>query len=331
MIYTDRIYGRIKIKEPVILELIASPSLQRLKGVGQAGYSSLYFQLHHSKGADFSRFEHSLGVFILLKKYGASLEEQIAGLLHDISHTAFSHTADYIFPAGSPTKHNYQDKIHEKFVKISEIPQILARHQIDIDYILDEKNFPLKEKPLPDLCADRLDYSLRNSVTYQVSSKKQVNYFLKNLLAINKQWVFKNFVSAKKYGTLFLKLNSIHYAGFPTAVMFQTTADVLKRALQKGYLIKKDLFTTDQAVLKKIKKHLKKDQKLRLLYDRMTGKVKVRNNPRDYDVATVLKSRIIDPLFKSNGKIKRLSQTDKNWQKIIKKELVPKKYFIKFD
>lgn len=331
MIYTDRVYGRVKTEEPVVLELIKSPSLQRLKGIGQAGYSPLYFQLLSLKGSDFSRFEHSLGVFILLMKFGASSEEQIAGLIHDVSHTVFSHTADYIFDSGSPTNHDYQDKIHKDFVRNSEIPEILGKFGFDVDYILDETNFPLKEKPLPDLCADRLDYSLRNSVTYKVGSKKQVNYFLSHLTTINNLWVFKNFTSAQKYANLFYHLNTVHYAGFATAVMFQATADVLKYALEKKYVIKKDLFTTDQEVLRKIKKHLKVDPKLKLFYDRMAGKSKVKNNPQNYDVRTVLKSRIVDPLFKTNSKIKRLSQVEKNWAKIVSEESKPKEYFIWFE
>lgn len=331
MVYYDRIYGKVKIKEPVIVELINAPSLQRLKGIGQAGYSPLYFQLLNLKGSDFSRFEHSLGVFILLKKFGASLEEQIAGLIHDVSHTAFSHTADYIFDSGSPTNHDYQDKIHEEFVKNSEIPEILEKLGFVVDYILDETNFPLKENPLPDLCADRLDYSLRNTITYKAGTKNQVSYFLNFLTTIKNRWVFKNYQSAKKYAKLFYHLNTVHYAGFATAVMFQTTADVLKYALEKKYIVKKDLFTTDQDVLRKIKKHLKADPKLKLFYDWMTGKTKVKNNRRNYNVRTVLKSRVVDPLFKTNDEIKRLSQVDQNWAKIVREELKPKEYFLRFE
>jgi hypothetical protein len=73
MYYEDTIYGNYEIQEPVILELINSPALQRLKGIDQAGYSHVYFP-----GIPRSRFNHSLGVYLLLKRYGASIEEQIA-------------------------------------------------------------------------------------------------------------------------------------------------------------------------------------------------------------------------------------------------------------
>jgi len=35
MLYTDPIYGDVEIQEPVILELINSPAIQRLQGIEQ--------------------------------------------------------------------------------------------------------------------------------------------------------------------------------------------------------------------------------------------------------------------------------------------------------
>jgi hypothetical protein len=64
MIYDDHIYGRVEIQEPVILDLINSPAMQRLKGINQAGYFHVYFP-----SIPRSRFDHSLGVYFLLKKY----------------------------------------------------------------------------------------------------------------------------------------------------------------------------------------------------------------------------------------------------------------------
>ena len=38
MTYQDRIYGEIEIETPVILELVNSKPIQRLKHIDQAGY-----------------------------------------------------------------------------------------------------------------------------------------------------------------------------------------------------------------------------------------------------------------------------------------------------
>ncbi len=76
MLITDALYGSFEI-DGVLEELILSEPVQRLKGIYQAGASFLV----NSKW-NISRFEHSIGVMLLIKKFGGSVEEQIAGLLH---------------------------------------------------------------------------------------------------------------------------------------------------------------------------------------------------------------------------------------------------------
>lgn len=126
MKYTDRVYGEFEITKPVILELINSQSLQRLKDIDQAGYRSLWVKPDVEVGEyDHSRFAHSLGVYLLLRKYDTQLEEQIAGLIHDVSHSAFSHCIDYVLDSGSETEHNHQDNLFADFIRKTEIPAII--------------------------------------------------------------------------------------------------------------------------------------------------------------------------------------------------------------
>jgi HD superfamily phosphohydrolase len=98
MKYIDRVYGEFEINESIILDLMESDALKRLKKIDQAGYRPAWVQpdLKISE-LDHSRFAHSTGVYLLLRQYNASLEEQISGLIHDVSHSAFSHCIDYVF------------------------------------------------------------------------------------------------------------------------------------------------------------------------------------------------------------------------------------------
>lgn len=306
------------------MELINSKTLQRLKDIDQAGYFEPHFP-----GCAHSRFEHSVGVYLLLKIYGAPLEEQIAGLIHDVSHSAFSHCIDYVLDDGSQKEQNHQDNVFEEFVRKSEIPEILGKYGFDLDYILDDKNFPLKERDLPDLCADRIDYSLRTAtVLRKIENGK---YFIDNLSAENGRWIFKNFESAEKYAELFLWLNTEYYAGLPSAVMFRTVGDYLRYALSQNYISEDDLYTTDRIVLEKIEPHLKTDSHLRLLFDRMNNKIGFKNDPNDYEAKIFCKSRLVNPLCWHEGKIKRLSDVKPSWNSVIERELKPKVYFVKFD
>ena len=111
MLIKDIVYGDVEIDEPVLIELINSDALQRLKHINQAGASKYIMP------KPVTRFEHCVGAMILLKRLGASLEEQIAGLLHDVPHTAFSHVIDFVFKTCKldylDKNHNYHEKHHE--------------------------------------------------------------------------------------------------------------------------------------------------------------------------------------------------------------------------
>ena len=150
----DRVYGKEEIKEQVLIDLISCKSVQRLRGLAQYGLPDRYY---HKK--NFSRYEHSIGVMIFLRQLGAYLNEQIAGLLHDVSHTSFSHIGDWIF--GTTKEENFQDLNHEKFLSDSDIPRILLLYNINPSYISKIDNFKLLERKRPELCADRIDFSLR--------------------------------------------------------------------------------------------------------------------------------------------------------------------------
>ena len=65
MIYYDTVYGEIEINEAVILDLMASEAMQRLRGVLQHGISGLI-----GITSPVTRFDHSVGVMILVRRLG---------------------------------------------------------------------------------------------------------------------------------------------------------------------------------------------------------------------------------------------------------------------
>jgi hypothetical protein len=324
MEHQDRVYGKVEITEPVILELINSPELQRLKEIDQAGYFEPY-----SPGSSQTRFEHSVGCYILLNKFGASLEEQIAGLIHDVSHSAFSHSVDYALSEGSEKEQNHQDNYFEEYVFKSGIPAILKKYGLDVDYVIHESNFPLQETLLPDLCADRIDYSFRGMLAYKISFDR-IGHIMENMTAQDGKWVFKDFDSAYEYANIFFRLNTDYYAAIETAVMFRRVGDYLKHALDKEYISKEDLYSTDRQVIEKTNKHLPEDEKLNIFWKRMNNGAGFENNPNDFDVEVYVKSRIVDPLCWHEEKIKRVSDIKPEWKGVVEKESKPKQYFIKF-
>jgi HD superfamily phosphohydrolase len=92
MEYGDTVYGSTSFTEPMILDLMQSGAIQRLRSVLQHGITAVL-----GISQPITRFEHSVGAMILVHRAGGSVCEQAAALMHDVSHTAFSHVADFVF------------------------------------------------------------------------------------------------------------------------------------------------------------------------------------------------------------------------------------------
>ncbi|USP73625.1 hypothetical protein yc1106_00899 [Curvularia clavata] len=154
----DEIHGEMLVHEPVLVELLQSPEVQRLRGICQYGVTSVL-----GLTPRVTRLEHSVGAMMVVRRVGGTVEEQIAGLLHDISHTVLSHDVDYAL--SKLGEESYHEIHKERYLEMTELPEILTRHQIDRK-VLDEDLFPLVEMPSPHLCADRLDYALRDGINF---------------------------------------------------------------------------------------------------------------------------------------------------------------------
>jgi len=198
----DSVYGVEEVNEPVLVELIKSQPMQRLKSVSQMGIPDKYHSIKN-----FSRYEHSVGVMILLKKLGANEKEQIAGLLHDISHTAFSHLIDWVIGKVGGDE-NFQDEQHKNFMNSKTLSKVLRKYKFNPEEIFNYKRFGLLERPIPMLCADRVDYSLREF------PKQEARFCINNLLVLDNKIVFKNKKAAKLFALNYLSIQENHWGGF---------------------------------------------------------------------------------------------------------------------
>lgn len=329
MKYVDTTYGEFDIDELVIVEILNSNFFQRLKDISQGGYGFENLFKNH-KIYQANRFEHSVGCYFLVKKFGAKLEEKVAALIHDISHTVFSHCIDYAL-SDFPERQDFQDNEFSKYVMKTDLPSIFIKYGLDLSYILDEKNFKLQESDLPDLCADRIDYSLRHFVQYSGFGLDKIKYFLDNLTVFNEKFVFKNKESALDFATSFMDLNRIYFSGKETAVMFFTNSNYIKHALEKEYIEYDDLFLTENFVIDKINKNLENDDKLKDLWLQMNSDMsKFIFDDNDFERKIVCKSRVVDPLFIDGDGLKRVSDVDENYKINAVKENKPKEYFVKY-
>lgn len=245
MIYQDRIYGSEKITEPVLLDLVASAPLQRLHGVLQHGVSALI-----GVTRDTSRFEHSMGVMLLVRRLGASLGEQIAALLHDVSHTAFSHVIDYVFDGHETQAYHEEHKL--PYVSTTDIPAILQRHGYHWLDFMHEDRFPLLEQAIPLLCADRLDYFLRDACDLGLAPGNEIARTLAHLDSHQGRMVVNDLEVARWLGYTFIQADKVSWANFREVGLYELAARAIRRGLQIGILVEADLWGTDRPAWEKL-------------------------------------------------------------------------------
>lgn len=225
-------------------ELMDSAVLKRLGRVHQSGGVFLVNPvLSHT------RLEHSIGVMLLIRQLGGSELEQIAGLLHDASHTAFSHVGDYVFENDSE---DYHEKIFEEFIKASEVPSILNKYGYNIEDII-HGVFPILEQPLPRLCADRLDYTLRDSMYGGLITRNEVLNFLRHLEIRDGIIIVDNEEHAVWINTIYERLNNEVFNRPLHQYANLELTRLIKDGLKTGFLTKDDLFKDDTFLLNKIR------------------------------------------------------------------------------
>ncbi len=236
-------YGEYEIHEPVLIELIESPQFQRLKHIHQYGTLKYVMPLEN-----YTRYEHSIGVFILLRNFGASLEEQIAGLLHDVSHTVFSHVGDHVFYSHGDNA--YQDDIHTWFINRSNLVQILEKYQYTADDI-NPKNgrHNMLDQKLPHLCADRIEYNIAGGIKRDLMTKEEGEAILADLHYENGKWYFEDPYFARILANMSLNMTINLWGSSLNGIIYFWTADAIKRGFDLGILTLDDFhFSTDDVV-----------------------------------------------------------------------------------
>jgi HD superfamily phosphohydrolase len=239
----DFLYGKVDLPK-VFEDLLNTLVMKRLAGVHQSGAIFLV-----NPDICHSRLEHAIGVALLIRSLGGSELEQIAGLLHDVSHTAFSHVGDYVF---ENLNENYHEEIFKEVILNSEIPEVLLRFGYNVDQILNGV-FNILEQPLPSLCADRLDYTLRDGIYAGIISRQRAKQFLNSVVLKDGLIAVVSEEEAKWINQSFEKLNNEVFKLPLYLYANGKMAELIKDFLAKGILTNSDLFKTDTILLNKIR------------------------------------------------------------------------------
>ncbi|HJV16004.1 MAG TPA: HD domain-containing protein, partial [Bacillales bacterium] len=176
-VFKDPVHRYVHIQDRVIWDLIGTKEFQRLRRIKQLGTTFLTFH-----GAEHSRFNHSLGVYEIVRRiiddvfFGRPewndsdrLLTLCAALLHDLGHGPFSHSFEKVF-----------DTDHEAFSRAiilgeTEVNKVLARIGPEFPQSVADVIAKTSEKKLivslisSQIDADRMDYLQRDAYFTGVS------------------------------------------------------------------------------------------------------------------------------------------------------------------
>ena len=304
---SDPVYGEICISEQLLVDIYQSDAVQRLNSIHQGGITA-YIKPERKT----TRLEHSVGVAILLRLLNASVEEQAAGLVHDVPHTAFSHVIDFVFPN---SQHDYHEQNSATLILNSDLPQVLKKHQLDWRVLIDSERYSLLEQPLPRLCADRIDYFLRDGVVdVGTFSAQEARSFLSHMRVWNGEIVIDDVAAARWLGEQFIHLDKVCWCSVQEVGWYAVMARALRAALKKGILSEIDFQKTDEVILTRLQQanDAEINNWLRLLRADVDF-IRVEVNP---DLITLPKVRSVDPPVLIDNAVIPLTKLDKSFAKL---------------
>lgn len=300
-------YGTFPVKERVIFDLIQSAAFQRIRHIHQYGVMRW---IRNAK--EYSRYSHCLGVWAILRRFNAPLNEQIAGLLHDVSHTVFSHLGDHIFNHNSD-RNSYQDDIHEWFLRKFSIDKILVNYGVELrDVLHKSEGYKMLEQDLPDLCADRIEYNLRGGLIAGLITEQEIEEILSAMRFEDSRWFFVDQVAAVKFAKIPLYLTVNEWGSHANDVIYSLVAKAVRRALELQVVTFDEVhFSTDDLIWErltnatdaKIKNFMKKAFNYKDLYLVVEDHTKA-------DKILKTKFRGVNPWVYQGGEYKRLTEID---------------------
>ncbi|MGC9400305.1 MAG: HD domain-containing protein [Anaerolineae bacterium] len=297
----DPVYGTLSLEHPLLADLYRSQAVQRLAQIYQGGVTAFVKPERIT-----TRLDHSLGVMGLLQRLGADIVEQAAGLLHDVPHTAFSHVVDFVFPNHD---HTYHERHSAEVIAHSDLPAILAAHGLDWRHVTEPTHFPLLEQPLPALCADRLDYFLRDGLTLGYLQRHEVTALLEHLHAHRAQIVVTDLEAARWLGERFMALDDAIWCSVQEVGWYAAMARALRAALESGLLTEADFGGTDAPLMARLR--ASDDAQIRRRLALLRPDVDfVRVDIAEADLVALPKVRAIDPPVLSDGRVTPLSMLD---------------------
>ncbi len=325
LMVSHQLYGTCEVSEPLLIDIIESPAFERLKHIHQYGVTYYIGACDYN----FTRHEHSIGCFMIVRRFGGSVLEQAVALLHDVSHTVFSHVGDHIFADTHKTgyyseaKDAYQDDMHCWYLQACGIGDILAHYGYSVEDVNHKTGkFLLFDRDAPKLCADRIEYNLSGGWYEHQLTKEQVLEILDALHFDDGHWYF-NFTdvcAARRLADVSIFLNQKIFASDWNCFTYEMAARAIQRAVELGVITFDDVhFSIDDVVWKRLcacNDSIVQQYMYRVIQYKQSFELLLDDG--HCDMFLQHKFRHIDPLVQVADKaFQRLSRIDDGFAKIV--------------
>lgn len=287
-------------------EAALTPPMQRLRDVGMnCGCEYTAFP-RFSRCTKYSRYDHSLGVGLIVWHFTASPAQALAGLFHDIATPAFSHVVDFLH-GDHLRQESTEDGTTERIDGSPEIQALLRSLGLTTADVCDYHRYPVADNDAPRLSADRLEYTLGNLVQFGFAEINEVKTLYDDLfVGENEDGVpeltFRSGEKALRFARGALRCAEVYVSDEDRYAM-QMLAELLGGAIRKGVLTERDLSRTEPEVLALLQadaEYARKWETFRAYREILTA-----DRPgTDGDWRVIpAKKRRIDPLIVGRGRV----------------------------
>ena len=240
----------------VVSEAMDSPAMKRIAGVDMnCGMAYTSFPLFCS-GEPYTRAEHCRNVSLLTYHFTQDITQALAGLFHDISTPVFSHVVDFV-NGDYLTQESTEEKTAFMIQNDPVIQKLLENEHILFADVADYHRYPIADNDMPKLSCDRLEYTIGNAVNYRFISPQKARAFLDDLCIIQNAFrepelAFQSDLTAVEFAWTALRCGKV-YSGREDRYSMERLARLLKDAIINRILDESDLYTTEAAVIRKLK------------------------------------------------------------------------------
>ena len=289
-----------------LCEFAAVPPMQRLKAVGM-NCGCEYTSFPRFAGLrPYSRFDHSLGVALIVWHFTGSVEQTIAGLFHDVTTPVFAHVVDFLH--GDYMKQESTEAgVAECLMSSNEAMELLRKYEIPLNRVIDYHQYPVADNDAPALSADRLEYTLGNLWNYGFADLEQIRTVYENLTVESNEvgeteLVFRTPETAVFFTRAALKNSQIYVADEDRFAM-QALADLLRRAIERDWIRYEQLWNTEDVILNQLTADAVSGREWET-FTRFARLLHSPEKPKDgYWVNVSAKKRWIDPYVVGAGRV----------------------------